>query len=86
MRVQPKCAICHLKRSDIIWQPFGPDESPLLFVRPGYHYRGFRCVHICSDCEAKIKKGMGVTFRCKDGVYAFSNGEMKCLIRRAIHE
>lgn len=43
-----KCAIVDCKEeATYIWQPAGPGETPNLFVRPGYHFRGFPAVPIC---------------------------------------
>lgn len=77
-RVPPKCRVCQINRSDTIWQPFGPDESPYLFVRPGFHYRGFPAVHICSDCEKKIQQGQSVkiVLNISRDLYLFKDGKM----------
>lgn len=84
MPLPPKCSICHLNRSVYLWQPFGPDESPLLFARPGYHYRGFPTVRVCEDCRRRILEGKPVRVELirKGETWLYKEGKIEKVERK----
>lgn len=71
----PSCRICHQGQVSYQWQPWGPDESALLFTRPGYHYRSFATLPICGTCKDQIEAGATQIFRYKDTWYLFTARE-----------
>lgn len=75
MTAIPKCRICREREGDIIWQPFGPDESHLCFTTPGSHYRGFPAVRVCFRCKFLIEMGAkgSIVFRYKYKLYWVSD-------------
>ncbi|NJO84558.1 MAG: hypothetical protein HC828_18495 [Blastochloris sp.] len=67
----PPCRICHQEPASYQWQPWGPNESALLFTRPGYHYRGFATLPVCGACKDQIEAGATQIFRYKNTWYTF---------------
>jgi hypothetical protein len=49
-----RCVSCN-EDADYIWQPFGPGETPAVFVRPGYHARGFPALPLCDECKTFLE-------------------------------
>ena len=64
--LMPKCTICKQNEATWTWQPFGPDESPNLFVLPGNHYRGFVAIKVCDNCKEYYQSGNLVKFTYKN--------------------
>lgn len=73
------CAICNDKISSepIMWQPFGPDESVWLIIRPGYHYRGFPIVKVCFKCCKDVQQGLPIEFTYKKQRYFARDNEVR---------
>ncbi len=50
-----RCASCRQADPAYIWQPFGPADNYMLFVRPGYHARGFAAIPLCDACKTRLE-------------------------------
>lgn len=59
-----KCRICSSNEAYSFCQPFGPEDKPV-FVREGYHYRGFPVIRVCDTCKESIESGkeLAITYR-----------------------
>lgn len=69
------CVFCE-EAAELAWQPFGPDENPLTFTRPGSHYRGFTVIPVCGFCQReKIEMGDMMYFRHRAVNYTFQKGD-----------
>jgi hypothetical protein len=69
------CVFCE-EPAEMAWQPFGPDENPLTFVRLGSHYRGFTVIPVCGFCQReKIEMGDMMYFRHRAVNYTFQKGD-----------
>lgn len=63
-----RCATCRDEADDILWQPFGPAETPTersAFTWRGHHTRGFPALPLCATCQALLRDGARLHFQYK---------------------
>lgn len=63
-----RCSTCRDEANDILWQPFGPAETPTergAFTWAGGHTRGFPALPLCATCQWLLRAGVRLYFYYK---------------------
>jgi len=52
-----KCQLCRQRPAVHAMQYMDGPNKPPTFVRPGYHYRGWKVTKVCDECKQSIERG-----------------------------